>query len=467
MKKIIISLLICVIMVLSACGNFGTPETSPSPTPEKNNVLFGVGEPLASSNVKGFNLEIAVELTGMLGAKAYRMWFSPSDVYTGWAWDKVLSDEFLSEIPKSTKTLYQMQIDKLKQAGVTEITGLGQFLPRVASTVGGSGNVLPRRDTSEGSDYMQFLSKVKIIWKAVASAFPDITIWEVGNELNHMNFASFWGGVAATYTELAQINTDYIFYAYEGVKEGNPDAIVLTPGYAPIDNYILETGMPKTVNSLGITSIKVFLEMIYDYIKSGDYPAGREACTDPDRYFDGVAYHPYDLGSGSNTNAPDNKDTFDIRKWINANNLIYDLMCENGDEDKQVWFTEFGLTTKSHQLIETDSSDMDIKVYYVDNKYYKTTEEFEEIQSYFVEKYFEAMQSEEMHYVRTCHFFRLFGCTLDYSWNGFTVLYYGMFFEPESRLNRGFYPRDKAYTIQRIYGGSGDLKKYAEYSQIY
>ena len=83
------------------------------------------------------------------------------------------------------------------------------------------------------------------------------------------------------------------------------------------------------------------------------------------------------------------------------------------------------------------------------------------MQAEFVREYFKAMESEEMHYVHACHFFRLYGCTVDYSWNGFTVLYYGMFFEADERLGRGFYPRKKAYVIQEIYGGTGDLMQYS------
>ena len=186
------------------------------------------------------------------------------------------------------------------------------------------------------------------------------------------------------------------------------------------------------------------------------------ADTNPDNYFDGVAYHPYDLGKYPYANTNDPKEgEFDVNIWVDANNRCYQVMCDNGDSDKEVWFTEFGLTSKVASLVETNANDKDIKIYSVNNKYYKTTEEYEQRQADLVKEYFKAMESSSMSYVHACHFFRLYGCTLDYSWNGFTVLYYGMFFEPDQRLGRGFYPRTKAYTIQEIYGGKGDLMKFS------
>lgn len=469
MKKLT-TLILFIVFIWTAAACAPIEQNGPDPTvtlppTAEDNVLFGIGEPLTSSNVRNFSLDITAKLTGRLGAKSYRMWFTATNTFTGWAWDKVMSDDALSSLSENTKRMYRAQIELLRDNGITEITGMGHFLPRVASTVGGSGNFVPRRDTSENSDYMQFLNKVQIIWETMAASFPEITIWEVGNENNHLPFTNYMGEGDATYTELAEICTDYMYYAYAGVKKGNADATVLTPGFAPVSTYYLTQG-EFVKNGLGLDSVLRFMEMLYGNIKSGSYPAGKDACTEPDKYFDGVAYHPYDLGEESNSNSPFDKDEFDIRKWVDANNRIYQLMADNGDGDKQVWLTEFGLTTQKKFLIETDAQDTDIKVYNVENKYYKTTDEFEERQSYFISLYFDAMQSQEMHYVRTCHFFRMYGCTIDYSWNGFTVLYYGMFFEPSSYLDRGFYPRHKAYRIQEIYGGTGDLAEFASYSAV-
>ena len=61
----------------------------------------------------------------------------------------------------------------------------------------------------------------------------------------------------------------------------------------------------------------------------------------------------------------------------------------------------------------------------------------------------------------------MFSSSIDYSWNGLTVLYYGVFTEAEKYLNRGYYPTKKAYTIQEIYKGTGDLKKYSTYSSVH
>ena len=39
---------------------------------------------------------------------------------------------------------------------------------------------------------------------------------------------------------------------------------------------------------------------------------------------------------------------------------------------------------------------------------------------------------------------------------------FGLFLEPDYDIGRGFYPREKAFALQKIYGGKGDLYQFAE-----
>ena len=429
-----------------------TEETTNKP------YLYGLGEPLINSNVISFDTFKSIDLIGALGAKSFRMWVNPSDVFNGWQWNKETPDAVISNVSKNTAALFHEVFFELEKAGVEEITGMSHFLPVTNSTATGSGHLVPHFDSP---DYQVFLNKVKLGWKTLAKTFPEITIWEVGNETNHsfMEYADR----EMLYSERARVTVDLMYYARLGIKEGNPEAIAITPGFAPVTSYLDDDGYTVRLNN-GIDSITDFMKLIYQYIASGSYPTGMTADTNPDHYFDGVAWHPYDLGKYpyANTNDPKTGE-FDVKLWVDANNRCYQVMCDNGDSAKEVWFTEFGLTSKEASLVVTNEDDKDITIYNVNNKFYKTTKEYEQRQADYVKEYFKAMESSSMSYVHACHFFRLYGCTLDYSCNGFTVLYYGMFFEPSQRLDRGFYPRTKAYTIQEIYGGKGDLLRYFDW----
>ena len=437
-------------------GNDVGVEENPDVQEFGRKYLYGLGEPLISSNVNAFSTEKSIDLAGALGAKSYRMWFLASDLFSGFSYAKVTTDSMITSISKNTVAYFNEVFDRMQSVGIEEITGMAHIFPVTESTTGGTGHLVPHFDSP---DYQIFLDKTELMWKTLASTFPQITIWEVGNETNH-SFMEYYDR-EMTYLERAKVTIDVMYYAKRGIEAGNPDAIAITPGFAPVTSYLLEDGTKVKENN-GIDSITYFMELIYENIAGGNHPTGLAADTDPDNYFDGVAWHPYDLGTYpyANTNDPQ-EGKFDVRLWVDANNRCYEVMKNNGDGDKEVWFTEFGLSSKKTSLLETTADDMDYKVYYVDQKYYKTPEWYEEMQAEFVREYFKAMESDEMHYVHACHFFRLYGCTVDYSWNGFTVLYYGMFFEADERLGRGFYPRKKAYVIQEIYGGTGDLMQYS------
>ena len=459
--------------------------------------LFGVGEPLKSSNVNDFEEEKVVELVSMLNANSYRMWFG-NDIFNNWSWTTPL-DSFV--VNESTKETYDKILDDLREAGVEEVTGMGHYLPVTDSTVSSSGNCyyVPHIGTQ---DYQIFLDKIYEIWYIMALTFPQIPVWEVGNETNNTHYFKYSDYSYMSYSEMAMINTDMIYYAYQGIKNANPNAVVITPGFAPVTSYYSENTNTENENIVklnnGINSVEIFLKYLYGNIASGNYPYHNNSKyidaydNNPDNYFDGLAWHPYDLGSSGYANSNDpNTSTFDVNLWIDANNACYKVMCNYGDAGKEVWFTEFGLTTKSSNLVYSLTSSGDPYEYYiyysggrvnfndgttvksqnVEAGYYYINfldyETYSKNQEEFIREYFDAMESSEMPYVHACHFFRLFSSSIDYTWNGLTVLYYGIFTEAEEYLNRGYYPTHKAYVIQDIYGGIGDISKYSTYSSVH
>lgn len=450
MMKRIVSLLFAIIFcfILTACQESGntsdvSDQSSQQERPEKT-YLKGVVEPFASTTITGFNYEKASDLLGTLGSKTFRMWLSESVLFPGYSNNTVYSDQTLSEVSMGGKIQIGQYITALKQAGIEEIVGLGSFFPKVESTskYNYSNSYVPTISTDENSDYATFLHKVYLIYKTVSSTFPEITVWEMGNETNHNTFLSN-PEKQLSQEELAHINVDYMYYATKGVKEGNPNAITIPAGFAPI-----EDGMP---------SIARFYEMIYTNIESGNFPTVGEKSTNKRDYFQGLCWHSYDVSNGIAINKPVSQLNLDL--WKEQNDQIYNVAVKHGDSHLKAWITEFGFTLERNHLRETTASDTSITRYKLNDKYYDLDESSEHAQAEYCYAYFEKM--DEMEYLNSVHFFRLFCSEQGMQWNGFGEVYFGLFLEPDSTVNRGFYPRKKAYAIQEIFGGKGDLTKYA------
>jgi hypothetical protein len=296
-----------------------------------------------------------------------------------------------------------------------------------------------------------------------------------------------------------------MYYANKAIKAANPRAMTITPGFAPVTSYYTQntktTGEYEVKLKNGINSVEIFLKYLYADIVSGTQPYhnGSKYVTaydsNPDNYFDGVAWHPYDLGTigYANTNDPD-LDHFDVNLWVNANNACYKVMCDYGDADKGVWFTEFGIRTKETHLVYSPVSHDSPHEYYVNfnggtvlytpdgkkenivskkldaGNYYITfhdEENYIKLQKTVLTAYYDAMKSESMSYVHAWHYFRGFGGLKDYGWNGLAGIYCALFSESAEYLNRGFYPNHKANILQELYGGEGDLMKYSTYASVH
>lgn len=425
-----------------------TDSTGGGDTSEEVNFLRGISEPYATSTVQGFNYEIASDLISALGVESFRMWMSLGTLYDGYSNGVVLSDEKLAEVSASGKARYGSYIESLKNTDVREIIGSACFLPKVPSTAKYNSEkpYVPDRSSDENSDYAMFLNKVYLIFRAVAKAFPEITVWEMGNEYNANTFMTS-PTRELSQQELADIYVDYMYYATKGVKEGNPDAITIPAGFAPVG---------------GIQSVQSFYELIYDAIDSGNYPVLGQKSTNYRDYFAGLCWHPYDgdnavvlTGDGSNLN---------LDLWKKRNDDVYNVAVSHGDTGLKVWFTEFGYTLGGDSLIQTTAEDKSITRYNITGDYYDLNTTAEEWVCNYSNLYFEKMK--EMPYLHTLSYFRLFCSVKGAEWNGFGEVYFGLFLEPDQTVNRGFYPRKNAYTIQKLFGGTGDLMKYSAFESL-
>ncbi len=462
--------------------------------------LNGLGEPLKSSNVQDFDQEKVAELYGMLNVQSSRMWFG-TDIFKNWSWKAPL-DSFV--IDNHVKEGYDKVLQLLAKEGVKEITAMGLYLPITPSTTNEQDKDEHYVPMINSTDYQLFLDKVYELWYELANAFPQITIWEVGNESN-ADFLKYKDYKHMSYHERSKVTADMTYYANKAIKTANPRAMVITPGFAPVTSYYTQntnTDGQGEINLLnGINSVEIFLKYMYADIVSGNHPYHNgskyvtEYDSDPDNYFDGLAWHPYDLGTigYANTNDPD-LDHFDVNLWVNANNACYKVMCDYGDADKGVWFTEFGIRTKETHLVYSPVSFGSPyeycvyfaggTVYYSQNgktnnavkqklsagNYYITFYDeinYAQMQKTILTAYYDAMKSDSMSYVHAWHYFRGFGGLKDYSWNGLAGTYCALFSESAEYLNRGFYPNHKAFILQELYGGTGDLMKYSTYASVH
>lgn len=257
--------------------------------------------------------------------------------------------------------------------------------------------------------------------------------------------------------ERMEIATDMMYYAYRGVKKGNPNALVVSfsPAIAmpsfPSANGDMQI-VPFTNPGYGVA---LALSRVYGNIRSGNYPAGLSADNDPDHYFDVVAWHPY-MFTGMNPQIVSEvypglgrfyREEHIDALWQNVNDMAYNIMVMNGDADKKVVFTEVGF-----------------------NDMHDSRKEQEHLQEY--ERLFSIVK-ETMPYVKTVFLFRLL---TDAGIGGLQEYQFGMFWrnmktysdwlkdsewqgriEPYKTIYPDFTPRPKAYTLQRLTGGTKSL----------
>jgi hypothetical protein len=156
----------------------------------------------------------------------------------------------------------------------------------------------------EKEAYAAFVSQVAQRYRGRVEAY---VIW------NEPNLAREWGGRPPDpegYTELLRT-------AYVAVRNGDPQALVISAGLAPT-NHLDQTAMDD----------RVYLE--------GMYEAGAG------EFFDVLGAHPYGFAY-----PPD--DAHGAHGGLNFARLhdMREIMVSNGDGEKPVWATEMGWTTKT------------------------------------------------------------------------------------------------------------------------
>lgn len=265
---------------------------------------------------------------------------------------------------------------------------------------------VPYRETEAGTWYMNWLLNYDKSWETLAREFPEVELWEIGNELNNNDFIHPQGhgtdGESFTMRQKAAIATDMLYYGTRGVRRGNPNAKTVMGGLSSGDGFY--TG--KDAN---------FLEEVYLNIESGEWPSA-----DPNDYFDYLAWHPYSFEK-----EPDDS-------WVEMNDRIFEVSKRHEGREKKVFLTEYGLP---------DTTDL------------KQPGALLERNGQWVMKGLELIE-QRMPYVESVHVFRMFDCAKDYSWGGIGVTSYGLFHDP---LYSDGDAKSTAFAYQALAGGKGAL----------
>lgn len=388
-----------------------------------NERFFGVGEPLIQrQRDQGIDAGAYLELVAGLGCRAYRSWMHLT--------------ELLVDPTTPNQEEVEMHRRLLERAGELdiEVTAMSHewFLPEGCKQR--AGHAMPPRDLTPGSLYMQALEMLEQSWFTMASLFPQVDIWETGNEWNLNAFLhpdGFLDGDMShpfSADEKADIAVDMMYFAARGIRRASPKAKVAS--FSPaLSTPGLGGDMPDFLPVM--YGAAWTLDKIYRRIKSGKFWSDN-----PDDYFDLVAWHPYVF---TNREVADDAELFlNVQEpdelWRSFNDAAYKVMKKYGDGHKQVLLTETGFTDCGDAEVEERYADYNRKMLQI---------------------------AADLPYVRTLHNFRLLNenamlrrAGIEHNQiGGLTEVYFGIFTDPED----GCQPRKRALVIQEMTGSKADL----------
>ena len=324
--------------------------------------------------------DVSREIKAMeeLGARTFRLW---------------MCSNYIMDDPQ---TLKNDDVEIMKKI-IADAQGRGiQVIGMNNAWFSGSNDYMavPMRNLTEGSNYEKFLLNYEETWYQMASEFPEITIWEIGNEWNNDVFLHPYeyesSGLIYTFSEKADITTDMLYYASKGIHRANPEALTVLGGL--VDIY-----------EKGFGNAKNFLEKIYTNIESGKWPS-----KNPDDYFQVAAWHPY-----NHSGAPNDA-------WVQHQKDIYQVILDHEGHDKVVLFTELGLSDYGNAETDTGQKD-DVTTTLT-------------------------LVKDELPFVQSVHWFRMFDEASASSWGGAIETGFGLFTEPDKNGNFTMKSKGEAYS---------------------
>lgn len=357
--------------------------------------LYGMCfEVYADQLLGGYDYHSVIDAMKDMGVQNLRLWLHC---------DYFMTDPMTFHEEKLAR--YQEYVDYVRSKGISVIGMNHHWFSGTDDSM-----ATPMRNMTEGSAYQHFLLAYETTWYNLVKAFPEIELWEIGNEWNNdvflRPFAYKDQGLTFTVTEKARICLDMLYYASRGIHRANPDAITMLGGLADID-------CGSWFNA------KSFLNKLYEEIKTGNYPS-----TDPDYFFQTVAWHPYWGTEGDGV----------TDRWIQYNLDIYEVIKKHEGHDKPVYFTELGYS-------DLGIPERDVKGAQILKDMYTVVQ-------------------EQMPFVQTVNWFRMFDDANAINWGAESEMYNGLFYERGKE--NGFSLKEKGKAYYEIAGGTGDMSKYEE-----
>lgn len=240
----------------------------------------------------------------------------------------------LTSMLTSSGELKQKQVEQMKvwlaalsDAGIRQVVGYSQTWLFPEGIDGSDSCALPAYDEDGNSDWGRWIRLYEDSWYALATAFPEIRYWEVGSGLNldanlhPLGYLS--DGKTFSTEDKAELIAGMCRAASAGIHRADPEATVILPGIR-VDGDKFSTGLQ-------------LFRKIYQYI-TGGFGDGSQ---DPDDYFDAVAWQYY----------PDA--TFLAENLTAGVGDLYRVMQENGDGDKPVFLSEYGMSDEGSGAADT------------------------------------------------------------------------------------------------------------------
>ena len=377
--------------------------------------LFGIAEPFWEKRensdefqVVGFDTAITLEYLQALNVKSIRLML-PTNIFTRYM--MFGAGDFEVELNEELVGYFKGLIVDLRDYGVENIILQANVYPKPTGFSGGYQSLtVPSREDDVYGDWCLLLEEQ---WRVLAETFYEINYFEVGNETNHHPYLSQASGKPFEQEEMLAINTDILYYANRGLERGNPYAYSVTPGYTSLGTM----GEAADSYSTGC-SIRETLDGVYTNILSGQFPYGDEKSTDVEDYFKVIGLHTYEYNDWSN---------FQTNMQSTIEQINY---YDNG---RKIFITEMGWTDYSTPA-------------YIESNTEKVRQAYEIFR--------------EMPQVESVCYFRLYNCEYALNWGGLGETTFGLFNEPTS--SAGFVAKPLALALQTLFGGTGDLNRYAD-----
>lgn len=377
------------------------PNYDPNNAHVDHSNLYGMGY-LFFERRNEIDGSVALQAMKNLGVKSYRVWMHFSYMFTS---------------PENTNqthvTLMQQHVREALEMGF-QIIGMNHYSYQEEGyfSIGKERRI---DYDNPASRYSLWLDNYEKSWYELVKLFPEITYWEIDNEINNPDFMFIDGQKDAVLTidEMVKISADMLYRASKGIHKANPKAITVMGGL--VDSIGL--GLGSQYKGIYTGTMEEFLEKLYDAIESGEHGSIYY-----DDFFQVAAWHPYYYQHG-----PD-------QYFIDKNLALYDIVKSREGKDKKVFLSEFGWNPRVNSELQVAE---------------------------WIESLYTVIE-ESLPFVESLHYYIMFN-----RGHGGSSIPHGLFYDPVPSANdydlitlevKSGEPRPMAYAYQRVANGNGTLK---------